>query len=268
VLTTAAILLIGLASVAWAQRFRVMEGPGIPPRFPPKTFEDGTFTICRIMYSSARREANGFGWSTDYPYAAINLMIRASELTKTPISKDTAGEPQFWVVRLTDDALFRCPFSVASDVGTIGLSTQEAARLREYLLKGGFLWVDDYWGTAAAEQWSREIHKALPEYPIVDIQPDHPIRHTLFEAVEIPQVPGINYWQASGGDTSERGSDSQHVDFQGIADDHGRLMVVMSHNTDIGDSMEREAENAAFFNRFSPAGYAVTIDMVIYALTH
>jgi hypothetical protein len=220
------------------------------------------------MYRSVRREANGYGWSTDYPFAALNLMIRVSELTKTRISKEANGEPQYWVVRLTDDALFSCPFTVASDVGTIGLSPEEAKRLREYLLKGGFLWVDDYWGTRAAEQWSAEIHKALPEYAIVDVPADHPIRQTMFNVTEVPQVAGINFWRATGGGTAERGYDSPHAEFQAIADEHGRIMVAMTHNTDIGDSMEREAENPDFFARFSPAGYAVTIDMVLYALTH
>jgi hypothetical protein len=264
----ALIVFVSIASAAWAQRFRVMEGPEVPPRFPPKTFEDGAFTICKVMYTSVRREANGFGWSTDYPFAAINLMIRVSELTKTRISKEANGEPQYWVVRLTDDALFDCPFTVATDVGTIGLSPEEARRLREYLLKGGFLWVDDFWGTRAAEQWSAEIHKALPEYAIVDVPLDHPIRHTLADVAEVPQVPGINFWRASGGATSERGDDSPHADYQAIADSRGRIMVAMTHNTDIGDSMEREAENPAFFARFSPNGYALTIDMVLYALTH
>ena len=133
--------------------------------------------VCKLQYTSVRYEAMGVGWSTDYPYAGINLMTRMSELTRTPISRDENGDPNYWVVRLTDDALFRCPFTIASDVGTIGLSDEEAKRLREYLLKGGFLWVDDFWGTPAWVQWSDEIHKALPEFKIFDVPADHPIRH-------------------------------------------------------------------------------------------
>jgi len=262
------IVAVGFATAAWAQRFRVIEGPGVPIRFPTRAFVDGALTICKLMFTSVRREPNGYGWSTDYPYAALNLMIRISDLTKARISRDPAGEPQYWVVRLTDDALFDCPFIVASDVGTIGLSPDEASRLRAYLLKGGFLWVDDFWGTEAAEQWSAEIHKALPEFAIVDIPPGHAIRHTLFDVTQVPQVPGINFWRASGGGTAERGADSPHADFQAIADSQGRIMVAMTHNTDVGDALEREAENPDFFAQFSPAGYALTIDMVLYALTH
>jgi hypothetical protein len=250
VLIAFCLFVLAIASAAWAQRFRVMEGPGMPLHMPPKDFSDGAFTICKLMYTSNRREANGFGWSTDYPYAGLNLMIRTSELTKTRISKDRQGEAKYWTVHLTDDAL------------------AEVTRLREYLLKGGFLWVDDFWGTRAWEQWADAMREVLPEYPIFDIAADHPIRSTLFEVSDVPQVPGINFWRASGGGTSERGPDSPHVNFRGIADDHGRLMVVMTHNSDIGDSMEREAEDPDFFAAFSPRGYQLTINMVLYDLTH
>ena len=112
------------------------------------------------------------------------------------------------------------------------------------------------------------MREVLPEFQPFDIPLDHAIRRTLFEVSEVPQVPGINFWRATGGGTAERGTDSPFADFRGIADDHGRLMVVMTHNTDIGDSMERESEDPEFFAEFSPKGYAVTIDMVLYALTH
>jgi hypothetical protein len=268
VLVVVVLLVVAVASAAWAQRFRVMEGPGMPLRMPPPHFSDGAFTICKLMYSSNRREANGFGWSTDYPYSGLNLMLRSSELTKTRISKDQSGEAKYWTIRLTDEALFECPMLLASDVGTIGLAPIEVERLREYLLKGGFLWVDDFWGTRAWDQWADAMRQVLPECPIFDILPGHPIRETLFDVSHVPQVPGINFWRASGGGTAERGPDSPEADFRGIADSHGRIMVVMTHNTDIGDAMERESEDPAFFAAFSPQGYQVTIDMVIYALTH
>jgi hypothetical protein len=196
-------------------------------------------------------------------------MTRVSELTKTPVSKDASGEPNYWVVRLTDDALFRCPFTIASDVGTAEFSPTEAARLRAYLLKGGFLWVDDFWGTRAWQVWSYEIHKALPEYRIVDIPPDHAIRHSMFEIATLPQVTNINFWRRNNGQTTaERGDDSPYADFRMIADERGRIMVLMTHNTDIGDSWEREGEDHEFFLQFSPSGYAVGINSVLYALTH
>jgi len=265
----AALFLAGTAAAVSAQyRGGVVEGPGVAPRFPPRRFTDGAFVHCKIMYRSVWREANGYGWSTDYPYAGINLMIRISELTKTPISVDHRNEPNYWVVQLTDDALFRCPFTMGSDVGTAEFSPREVAALRDYLLKGGFLWVDDFWGTHAWEVWSAEMRKVLPEYPIVDVPATHPIRRMMFEVPEIPQVTSINMWRVSGGQTSERGPDSPHPNFRMIADRKNRIMVLMTHNTDIGDSWEREGEDREFFLQFSPAGYSLGVNVVLYALTH
>ena len=177
-------------------------------------FNDGGFTHCKIMYTSVRSEANGMGWATDYPYAGINLLTRVKELTKTPVSVDAAGEPNYWVVRLTDDALFSCPFTMATDVGTAQFSPEEARRLRDYLLKGGFLWVDDFWGTEAWLQWSSEMRKVLPEYPIVDVPPDHPIRRTMFNIPAIPQVTSINFWRRSGG-AHQSGAPTAHLPTSG-----------------------------------------------------
>ena len=278
VIACSTILVLALSAVVAAQRgfggfggfggFRgVMEGPGVPPRFPAKNFQDGTFTACKLMYTSNRREAGGVGWSTDYPFAAINLMTRISELTKVRVSRDNTHDINYWVIRLTDPALFECPFLLGSDVGTASLSDDEVKRLREYLLKGGFLWVDDFWGNEAWDQWSHEIRRALPELSIVDVAPADPIRGTLFSIDEVVQVSSINFWRRSG-DVRERGSESPHADFREIADAKGRILVVMTHNTDIGDSMEREAEDPDFFAEFSPRGYALATNIVLYALTH
>ncbi len=272
----AVVLIVSVAATAaFAQRQRrfggwgrLAEGPGVPARYPPADFADGAFTVCKVQYTSVRSEEMGVGWATDYPYAGINLMQRLSELTKTPISRDKNGYPNYWVVHLTDATLFSCPFTIASDVGTMGLSEQEAGRLRDYLLKGGFLWVDDFWGSAAWSQWTAEIRKALPEFPIVAVPNTHPIRHQLFDIKQLPQVTNINFWRRWGGDTRERGSDSPFADFRMIADSKGRIMVVMTHNTDIGDSWEREGEDHEFFLQFSPDGYAVGVNVLIYAMTH
>jgi hypothetical protein len=269
-------LVAAMAAVAEAQRRRggfggwgrLAEGPGVPARYPRADFSDGAFTFCKLQYESVRYEDMGVGWATDYPYAGINLMTRLSEITKTPISKDARGNPNYWVVRATDDALFHCPFVMASDVGTMGLSDVEAKRLGEYLRKGGFLWVDDFWGTPAWEQWSRQIHEALPEADIVDIPLDHPIRHTLFNVTAIKQTTNIQSWRRWGGDTRERGDDSPRADFRMVADKQGRVMVDMTHNTDTGDSWEREGEDHEFFLQFSPDGYALGVDVLLYAMTH
>jgi hypothetical protein len=198
-------------------------------------------------------------------------MIRLSELTRTPISVDPSGRPYTWVVRLTDDELFNCPYTVASDVGTLGISQPEADRLRMYLLKGGFLWVDDFWGTPAWEQWSSELQKVFPpnEYPIEDIPATDPIYHTLFDVARAPQITNIQFWRATGGrETSERGEDSRVVHFRTIRDKTGRMMVVMTHNSDVADSWEREGEDPGFFYQYSPEGYAFGINVLLYAMSH
>jgi len=262
-----------MASAATAQfgrQFRGFGPRGYPARFAnAETFGHG-FNFCRAVYTSGRREAGGQGWSTDYPDAELNFSIRLSELTKTRVSKDTQGAPDHIVVRLTEDNLFQCPYLHMEDVGTAAFTEAEVEGLRSYLLKGGFVWVDDYWGSSAWSNWVSQFSRVLPpsEYPIQDIPVNHPILKTQFEVTEIPQIPSTQFWRTSGGTTSERGSDSAVPAFRGVTDKHGNLIVVMTHNTDISDAWEREGEDVQFFYSFSPNGYAVGIDIVLYAMTH
>jgi hypothetical protein len=242
----------------------------VPPKFATADTFDGSFNFCRVMYRSVWREPGGMGWWTDYPDSDINFSTRLSELTRTPVGRDAQGEFKHVVVRLTDEALFQCPFVVIEDVGTVSFDDQEAEALQTYLRKGGFLWADDFWGSRAWEVWTRELARVLPpgEFPIVEVTAAHPMFHTLFDLEEIPQVPSIQFWRRSGGETSERGSDSARPNVRGIVDASGRLMVLMTHNTDVSDAWEREGEESEFFYRFSVDGYAVGIDVVLYAMTH
>jgi hypothetical protein len=272
-LAIALMLSVMMASAAAAQfgrQFRGFGPRGYPARFAnADTFGRG-FNFCRAVYTSGRREAGGQGWSTDYPDAELNFSIRLGELTKTRVSKDPAGNPDHIVVRLTEEALFQCPYLHMEDVGTANFTEAEIEGLRTYLLKGGFMWVDDYWGTSAWRNWVSQFARVLPpsEYPIHDIPLDHPILKTMFEVEEMPQIPSIQFWRTSGGATSERGADSAIPSFRGVTDRHGNIIVVMTHNTDISDAWEREGEDSRFFYSFSPHGYAVGIDIVLYAMTH
>jgi hypothetical protein len=266
------LLTMACSGVALAQRnfggfFR--EG-SLPARYAPRHMPDGSFVICRLQYSSVRREESGIGWLTDYPFSEIHLTTRLAEITKTRVSRDSEGTPNYYVVRPTDDELFNCPILVASDVGTMGLETKEITRLREYFLKGGFLWVDDFWGDAAWDQWSEEIQQVLPppDFRIEDLPLSHPLFHAMFEVSKLPQITNIMFWRRNGGYTSERGEESKDVHFRVIKDKHDRIMMVMTHNTDMGDSFEREGEDPEFFAQFSPAGYALGLDILLHAMSH
>jgi hypothetical protein len=242
---------------------------GEPPRYATAGDFDGSFHFCRVEYESYFSEAGGMGWWTDYPGADVNLSVRLSELTKTWVGERTPGEPNHLVVKLTDEALFKCPFAMIEDVGTLAFSEAEVDSLRKYLLKGGFLWADDFWGDRAWANWVREIGRVLPpgHYPIVDIPADHAMLRTLFQVGRVPQVPSIQFWRQSGR-TSERGAESATMHARMIADESGRVMVIMTHNTDIADTWEREGEDPDYFYTFSPDGYAFAIDVLLYSMTH
>jgi hypothetical protein len=234
----------------------------------PESF-DGAFIFCRL-YFRYQRYGDGGGWAVDYPRADINLSFRLSELTKTSVSHDALGDFNHVVVRLTDPELFHCPFLMMTEPGGTYFDEMEAQKLREYLLKGGFLWADDFWGEYAWNIWANEIAKALPpgQYPIVDLPLDHQIFHALYDVRHVPQIPSINFWFGSGGRTSERGEDSAVPHVRAITESGGRIMVLITHNTDFGDAFEREGDNHEYFLEFAPDGYAFGINALVYAMTH
>jgi hypothetical protein len=263
---------IAIAATAAAQIWAGGYGR-TPPRFPTATTFSGGFNFCRVMFQSDRREKQG--WGTDYPGADINFSIRLAELTKVTVTMrdDTeVPEPDAVVVRLTDDALFQCPFIFMEDAGTARFSDGEVDRLQDYLLKGGFLLVSDYHGSWGREQFDEQIGRALPpgRFPTVDLTPpsDHPLWRTMFPVKQLQQNASIQTWRRSG-DTIERWNDEgAPPTARAIADEHGRIMVLMVHNTDLPDPWEREGEDKDYFYRFSPDAYAAGINILLYAMSH
>jgi hypothetical protein len=265
VLIVLAVVLVAGAGVAQGQFGRRL----FQPQVANDLDFDGLFHYCRLVYGSALNGRGG-GWTTDYPNADINMSIRLSELTTIDVSKDGTGQPNHLLVRIDGDELFQCPLVIMSAPERAFITDDQALRLREYLLKGGMLWTDDSWGTSQWQQWVGQLRKVFPagEYPIFDLPLDHVLFRTQFEVTEIPQIPSINFFMRSGGGTSEWGADSAVPYVRAIADDAGRLMVLMTHNTDIQDSWEREGDDASYFYAFSPRGYAFGINAILYALTH
>ncbi|MSR35613.1 MAG: DUF4159 domain-containing protein [Gemmatimonadetes bacterium] len=254
---------------ALAQRDRYAAGYGRYADLPDGIRGDGTgFSFCRLAYRSSWREPGGQGWTTDYPNADRNLMFRTEELTTVQMSKYPDGEFAHSIVTATHKDLFKCPFLFASDVGTMTLNDDEVERLRDYLEKGGFLWADDFWGDHAWSQWEGQMRRILPGKEIVEITPDHPLFSVLYHVRKVPQIPSINHWRRSGGATSERGAESATPHLRAVYDEDGRIMVLMSYNTDIADGWEREGDDQEYFYLFSPDAYAVATNVIVWMMTH
>jgi hypothetical protein len=262
---------------AFAQRGRWQQ---TPENLTRDIFPTETFTFCRIQYTSGGRRGGdywgrGGRWAIDYPDADINFSQRLSELTTIEVNRDETGQVEHAVIRLTDDDLYNYPFIYMVEVAELTFSPEEQDRLRSYLLRGGFLMVDDFWGDYAWNNWVYEFSQVLPpeEYPIVDIPLSHPLFHIVFDIDEVPQVPAVNqyeHWLRTG-ETYE----SQHpaVDrsahCRGVFDKKGRLMAVFMHNTDLGDGWEREGVHEGYFREFSvKKAYPMGINIVVYAMTH
>ena len=243
-------------------------GFGVRPAVPEDF--DGTWQFCRVAFRQ-NPYGDGGGWSVDFPRADINMSIRLSELTKTTVGFDGPEEPKHVVIQLTDETLFQCPFVMMTEVGRAFITDAEAVALRNYLLKGGFLWADDFWGEYAWDAWMEQFGKVFPpsQFPPKDLPKDHPLFRSIFDiGTGVPQIASIGFWLGSGGGTSERYQDSEEPHARGVFDQSGRMMALFTHNTDIGDSWEEEASNPQYFYEFSTKGYAFGIDAIVYAMTH
>ena len=173
-------------------------------------------------------------------------------------------------MRLTDEALFQCPYLHMEDVGTMDVQPDEVDALRTYLLKGGFVWVDDFWGSYAWDAWVGQHLGVLPPVGIPDS--GSPLEHPMLQAQfrsrssrrfrRSSRGAAIRTRRRSGAATAPRRTSAPS------SDRHGNVMVLMTHNTDISDAWEREGEDPRYFYQFSPKGYAVGINVMMYAMTH
>jgi len=237
-------------------------------------FPSNEFIFCRIKYDDV--PGGGFygtpRWSIDYPESDINFSLRITELTTLKVPKDENGEYKHALVRLTDEELFNYPFIYMLEVGSLFFSDSEVESLRKYLLRGGFLMVDDFWGDRELAHFETQIFRVLDpnDYDYRELELDHPIFSCVFEVKEKPQVPAPHHW-LNWGRSYEGGPDTMTPHYIGIFDkkNDNRLMGIICHNTDLGDGWEREGMNRAYFEEFSvKKAYPMGINIVVYALTH
>jgi len=231
-------------------------------------FPGNVFTFCRLRYDSSGYRSGG-GWDTDFNASDVNFSTRLEELTTIRVNRDERGRVKHAVVRLTEDDVFNYPFLYMIEPGALTFSDAEAARLRSYLLRGGFLLVDDFWGEVEWRNFEFEFSRAMPpdEFPMMPLPLTHEIFHCVFEIKEYPQVPSVHAWLGTGLTYERRDATEPH--FRGVFDKKGRLMAVICHNTDLGDGWERENWDETYFREFSAKkSYPMGINIVVYAMTH
>ena len=234
---------------------------GVPTWEVDPAFKEDVFTFVRIKYNSVRSWTR---WHTDWPDSDLNFSYRLQQLTSLKV------DPNGRILELTDPELFRYPFVYLIEPGDLEFMDDEVKSLRRYLLNGGFLMVDDFWGEAEWSNFYYEIKKVFPDREPIELPLDHPLFHCVYDLKEKPQVPSIGQalMGRSQGITWER-PDAKEVHYKGIFDDKGRLMVIICHNTDLGDGWEREGEDPWYFTEFSEKkAYPMGINIVFYAMTH
>lgn len=232
---------------------------GVPDWQVDRRHRRDVFTFVRGRYTSG-----GWGdkWRTDYPDSDLNFSYRLQELTSL------RTDPDGLILDLDDPRLLEYPFLYVIEPGAMALTESEVAGLRKYLLQGGFMMVDDFWGEDEYGQFYSNLKRVLPEpeHEPVELELDHKIFHMVYDLKEKPQVPSIHAWW--GGSRTERW-DADVPHYKGVFDSKGRMMAIICHNTDLGDGWEREGLDPEYFREFSEKwSYPLGINIVVYAMTH
>ena len=221
------------------------------------------FYFTRGAYSSSPWSWRGRSWSTDYPKADQQFLYVMQRTLGWDIYE--CENP----IRLDDPHLRRFPFLYVLEVGAMGLTQPEVEGLRNYLLSGGFLFVDDFWGSAEWENFEREIAQVLPGHNLEEIPMDHLIFRIIYPIEEVLQVPNVQ--RGETGDPAYYGEcyygASCTATVRGIFDDDGRLMVVAAHNSDLGDAWEW-AERPAYPYDRSNFAFSLAFNVIAYAMVY
>ncbi len=269
----ATLIILTVSAAAMGQfgqrgRYRNMYGAdgrvnrnGVPDWKLDENFKKDVFTFVRVRYRSMGR----WGWQTDYPDADLNFSYRLQQLTSIH------SDPDGVILDLTDPRLFDYPFIYMIEPGYIHLDEEERKALRTYLLNGGFLMIDDFWGDEEWDGLMRELVQIFPDRTPQDVPLEHPIFHCVYDLKERPQIPAIGYahQMANGEVYSAQGYGTEEVHYRALYDDNGRMMAMICHNTDLGDGWEREGEDPWYFKEFSEKkAYPLGINIIFYAMTH
>jgi hypothetical protein len=243
-------------------------------------FERDVFVFTRIIFKSepglrsGRGQLRWLGWWVDYPDADLNLSYRLQQMTSLKTDPDAR------VLRLTDPKLSDYPLLYMEHAGYMHLSDEETVNLRKYLLSGGALFVNDFWGSEEWEGFAREIKKVLPDHSWTNLTMDHEVFHCVYDlgrSMKKLQVPTMQFWNRdydpdnprSRQQTIFRGEGSEEVHIRALFDDRRRMMILAIHNSDVSDGWEREQENEVYFNQYSErVAYPLGINIIFYLMTH
>lgn len=269
-----ALLVATVSGVASAQYWRqnrrrgysrdvtnIADRNGVPRWENEEEFKNDVFTFVRIEYSSGSGRGGGGGCWTDYPDSDLNLSYRLQELTSMKVDPDGV------VLPFTDPELLKYPFAYVIEPGRMDLSQPEVDGLRRYLNNGGFIMVDDFWGDWQWQNFESEMRYAFPDKEFVELPLEHELFHCVYDLKEKPQIPSINHYL--NGERWEGGFDGRDVHYRAMFDEDGRMMMIVCHNTDLGDGWEREGVSEGYFKDYSEKwAYPMGINIVTYAMTH
>jgi hypothetical protein len=257
--------IIGLATFFLTFEYAQI-GRGRPPvreqLLAPTEGLPGEFVFVRAIYNSPFRGRRwGWGsWATDFPEADVHFLAGIARWSGSRLRMD--AQPR--QVSFLDPLLYEFPLIYIVEPGYMEISEEEAMRLREYLLRGGFLFLDDFWGDYEWENVATQLQKVLPNRDIADLPLDHPLFHSFFDIDEVVQVPGIGAWLGRGL-TYEKGGVVPH--YMGIQDEQGRLMVFIARNCDLGDAWEW-IDNSRYPLKYGLAAYRLATNVLVYAMSH
>jgi hypothetical protein len=227
------------------------------------------FTFARLRfdsYSDGGRRSRYGKWMTDYPDAELNFSYRLQQLTSLQTN------PRGVVVDFEPEQLRHYPFVYMVEPGHITMSDEQAKVLRDYMLNGGFIMVDDFWGDEEWDGFYQAFKQIWPDREFVELELDHEIFHTVFDLKVKPQIPSVGI--AMGGrsrgmahEWAKPGSETPH--YRAVYDDQKRMCMCICFNTDLADGWEEEGTDPWYFQTFSePYSYPLGINIVMYALTH